>query len=119
MTFLNALLGNPEHASVDSVEVTDPAHPLFGQTFQVLSISRGTNDSSHVFVRYRNDITLRIPRRMTSLATFVNDEPRVRLCLAAVHEFLSLVKEYESCPRRQRKSGRRLPRHSNKRSATS
>ena len=58
--------------------MTDPAHPLFGQTFQVLSVSRGTNDSSHVFVRYRDDITLRIPRRVTSLATFVNHAERAQ-----------------------------------------
>ena len=99
--------------------MTDPAHPLFGQTFQVLSVSRGTSDSSHVFVRYRDDITLRIPRRATNFATLGDAAPRIKLCLVAVEEFLSLVKEYESCPRRPRKSGRRSACRSDKRSLKS
>ena len=103
--------------STDCMQVTDPAHPLFGRTFQVLSVSRGTSDSSHVFVGYRDGIVLRIPRRATSLSALGQDTPYSKLCVAAVRELLSLVKEYESCPRRPRKSGRGSRRRSSKKSS--
>jgi hypothetical protein len=103
----------------DSIQVTDPAHPLFGQTFQVLSISRGINGSAHVFVRFRDDITLRIPRLATSLETRIDAAPCAKLCVAAAEEFLSLVEEYELCALLPRRPGRRSTRRPNKRSSKS
>jgi hypothetical protein len=48
-------------------------------------------------VCYRDGIVLRLPRRVTSLSLFGQDAPRATLSRTAVKEFLSLVKEYESC----------------------
>jgi hypothetical protein len=102
------------------VEVTDPAEPLFGKRFEVVSISRGNPPSAHVFVKYQGDIVLRLPLRATSLSALAEHAPRAKLCQLAVQDFLSLVKEYELCPhktpRRRAKSGTRSADKTNKQS---
>src|SRR5262245_20778962 len=116
-SYLDAPFKKPDDANINGVEVTDPAHPLFGRTFQVLPVSRGTSDSSHVFVRYRDGIMLRIVRRATNLSTLGNNAPCSKLTAHAVRDFLTLVKEYESCPPRPRKSGNSSRRRSGKKSS--
>ena len=95
---------DPASGSTDWVEVTDPAHPLYGRRFEILSAPRGRDDHAHLLVRYRDGIVLRLPRRVTSLSALGHDAPRATLSRTGVEEFLSLVKEYESCPSRIRKS---------------
>jgi hypothetical protein len=80
--------------------VTDPAHPLYGRQFELISAAR--HPDGHVFVRYRDGIVLRLPRGATSLLTLDRDAPCARLCRSAVVELLALVKEYESCPKVRR-----------------
>jgi hypothetical protein len=96
---------------------------LFGKRFEVLSISRSDPQSAHVFVKYQDDIVLRLPWRATSLSTLVEHAPRAKLCQEAVQEFLSLVKEYELCPsqstRRRVRSGRRSAGKTDKKSSRS
>ena len=116
-TVLPTPFNNPEDASSESVEVTDPGHPLFGRQFLVVSVSRGPAASAHVFIRYRDGIVLRIPVRATSLSTLVENAPQGKLSLVAVREFLSLVKECEPCPRPPRKSGSNSGRRGNKHSS--
>jgi len=53
--------------------VTDPAHPLYGRQFEIVSAAR--NPDGHVFVRYRDGIVLRLPRAATSLLTLDRDAP--------------------------------------------
>ena len=77
--------------------MTDPAHPLYGRQFEVVSTTHQSD--GHVFVRYRDGIVLRLPRAATSLLSLGRDAPRDKLCRSAVEELLSLVKEYEPCPK--------------------
>jgi hypothetical protein len=114
---LNAPFQKPDDAKIEEVEVTDPDHPLFGKSFPVLSVSRGTSDSSHVFVRYRDGIMLRIARRSTNLSTLGNNAPRSKLTAHALRDLFTLVKEYESCLPRRRKSGNSSRRKSGKKSS--
>jgi hypothetical protein len=102
---------NQEHtreAGADDgyVEVTDPTHPLFQRRFELLSVSRGGCGTVHVMVRYRGDRVLRFPVRCTSLSDLGKNLIRSKLTVQVVRELLALVKEYESCLRRPRKSGR-------------
>ena len=89
--------------------MTDPAHPLYGRQFEILSQARSPD--GHVLVRYRDGIVLRLPRAATSLLSLGQDAPEDKLSRSAVEEFLALVKEYESCPQTERpapaKSGTR------------
>jgi hypothetical protein len=104
------------------VEVTDPSEPLFGKQFEVLSISRGDPQAAHVFVKYRDDIVLRLPLRATNLSLLDDHAVRATLSQDAAREFLSLVKEYELCRHktksRRAKSGKRSTGNSNKTSST-
>ena len=77
--------------------MTDPAHPLFGRTFEIDS-ARGRADDGTLFVRYRDGILLRVPKQATDRAISRHATPRDRLSTRAVQEFLSLVKEYAACP---------------------
>lgn len=65
-------------------------------------VSAAHRPDGHVFVRYRDGIVLRLPRAATSLVSLGRDAPCDRLCRSAVQELLSLVKEYESCPKVRR-----------------
>lgn len=99
------------------MEVVDPGHPLFRQRFQLLSVTRGTADAPQVFVRFRDGITLRVPLRSTSLSTWAEQAPRAKLSVIAVQELLTLVKEYEQCPRHPEKSGTGSRQHFGKNSS--
>jgi hypothetical protein len=77
--------------------VTDPAHPLHGRQFDIVSAAR--HPDGHVLVRYRDGILLRLPRAATSLLTLGRHAPCAKLCCSAVQEFLALVREYELCPK--------------------
>lgn len=114
---LNAPVDSRRDASGDSIEVTDPAHPLFGRIFPLLSVTRGDGESSPVLVRYRDGIALSIPRRSTSLSVLARYTPHSKLCTVAVQELLGLVKEYESCACPPNTSGRRLGRRSSEKSS--
>jgi hypothetical protein len=93
-------------ADGDFVEVTDPIHPLFQRTFQLLAVSRGSGGTFHVTVRYRGDIALRLPLQCTSMSDLAKNTIRSKLTAEAVRELLAFVKENESCPHQPRKSGK-------------
>jgi hypothetical protein len=78
--------------------VTDPTHPLFGQRFQVLSITHPPGRPGHILVAYRHGTRLRIPVLATDLASDVPPLPRTKLTRAALLDLLSLVQECDdSC----------------------
>ena len=101
----------------DEIEVTDPFHPLYGRRFKVHSLTGGAVETARVYVEYRDGIRLLILRRSTNLSHLDPARPRTKLTTAAVKEFLALVKEYEPCPSRPRKSGPVSRRQSGKRSS--
>jgi len=89
----------------DEVEVTDPAHPLFGRRFTILSISRQPRDSAVVYVAYRDMMRLRIPVSSTSLSPCQVRLPRTKWTREAVQELLSLVTEGDTPCRSPETSG--------------
>jgi hypothetical protein len=101
------------------VKVTDPTHPLFSKSFELLSTTRGILGTGFVIVRYRHGVTLRIPIPATSLSVLVADAPRSKLSANAVRDLLALVKEYELCLPRPRKFGKASRRKSGKKSSRS
>jgi hypothetical protein len=82
---------------LEEIEVTDPAHPLFGRRFKVHSGSGGDSPTARIFVFYRDDHRLMILREATNLSVLERIAPRAKLSTSAVQEFLALVKEYELC----------------------
>ena len=98
------------------MEVTDPTHPLFQRKFRLLSVSRGNCGTVHVTVRYRGDISIRLPAHFTSLSTLAKTTIRSKLTADAVRELLAFVKENESCPHQPRKSGKTSRRKCGKKS---
>ena len=114
-TLLNTHLHNPEDASTQWAEVTDPSEPLFGKRFQIERVANTPQEVAHVFLRREDGVVLRVPLRATNLSTLVRHAPRAKLCQEAVQEFLDLVKEYERCVKTPaNKSAKSGPR-SNKR----
>jgi hypothetical protein len=88
------------------VTVIDPAHPLCGRTFPVVSVSRQPRDIGYVVVAYRDAIRLRLPVPATDLSSPTTRTPPTKWTPAAVREFLALVAEVSPpCPNRRR-SGR-------------
>lgn len=89
---LNALFKNPPAEEVAEIEVTDPAHPLFGRRFPLRSISAPVQGEAHVFVAYRGHMTLRLACAATNLSA-----PRpgrsTKLTLEAITDFLALAEE--------------------------
>lgn len=96
-------------ASSQWLEVTDPSHALYGKRFAIARIARGPEASAVVFVRYGDHFQLRVPIRATSLSTLLEQAPRFKLTRCSVEDLLSLVKEYESCQQRPKRSGRHSP----------
>jgi hypothetical protein len=91
----------------DEIEVTDPAHPLYGRRFAVLSITRQPGSPGFVLVAYGDTIRLRIPVPATNLATGQVPRPRTKCTAAAIRELLSLFEEVRpSCRNRRTQSGR-------------
>ena len=100
--------------NLDEVLVTDPGHPLYRRRFPIHTVTGGDAHSARVFVVYRGDHRLMILREATSLSVLARTEPRSKLSARAVREFLTLVKEYELCPRVPVSSGHVSRRRSRK-----
>ena len=100
------------------VEVTDPAHPLFGRRFPVLSISSAPNAVGYVYVTYREYITLRIPRDATNLAPALSTL-ETKLTVAAVEQLVSVARGCKVlCQESQKMSGTNYLNMSKSKSST-
>ncbi len=107
----NALFKNPPDEIPEYIEVTDPAHPLFGRRFPVLSISHPPQRPGHVFVAYRDGMRLRIPVSATNLATDHISCLRTQFTREALRALLALLKECEDlCPAYPGDSGTGSPK---------
>ena len=76
--------------------MTDPAHPLYGRRFQVLSISHPPQRPGHVVVAYRGTLRLRIPVPATEPTPVHATRPRTRFTRDALLELLALLKECQA-----------------------
>jgi len=86
---------NPPQFDPELIEVTDPAHPLHGRRFQVVSISHPPHHPGHVIVAYRDCLRLRIPVQATERNPDNATRSRTKFTRDALLEFLTLLKE---CP---------------------
>ena len=106
----DALFNNPPDEFPDEIEVTDPAHPLFGRRFPVLSISHPPQRLGHVLVAYRNFMRLRLPVQATNLVADHPSRLRTQFTRAALVDLLALLKECEApCPAPPENSGSASP----------
>ena len=102
-----------------AIEVTDPTHPLFGRRFPLRSIGAPERGAIHVFVAYRDYMTLRIPLAATNLA---GPRPALstKLTLDAVLELVTLAgHDGGLCPVHRLTSGADCPLNSDCPSAPS
>jgi len=76
------------------VQVIDPAHPLYGKTFPLLSIS-GNFSRRIVYMQFKDDLVLKVPLHSTNLSC--NYFPAsCKISLLAVQELVSLFQDANS-----------------------
>jgi hypothetical protein len=93
------------------IEVIDPTHPLFGQRFPVLSLSRRPGSPGLVTVAYGEDARLRIPLSITDRADCLPSRPRTKITPEAIRDLVTLVEEFTGSWRdKRRPSGRGFPK---------
>jgi len=94
MAFTIPLLATPirpRNARPEQVTVTDPAHPLYGRTFVLVSLTRAPGPGSCAQVAYQGDIMLKIPIEATSLRPAAPSIPVGKLTLRAIQELVRLA----------------------------
>ena len=82
-------------APAEEVEVTDPAHPLFGRRFEILSVHDAPGLVGHVHVSHRGHMHIRIELRATDLAPSPPPLPATKLTSQAVIELAQLAGQCE------------------------
>jgi hypothetical protein len=88
----NTPFHNPIDKSKTEVTVIDPRHPLFNKTFYILSMSDPDFSQGHVYVIYREGVTLRIPFNATDIAgNFCISS--AKLTASSIEELVSLAQE--------------------------
>ena len=106
-THLHTPLNNPPVDDPTEVEVTDPAHPLFGRRFALLSTRPRPHSVGYLFVAYRDTMVLRISQTATNIASPPPESTSMsKLTLHAITELISLAEQCEVlCPATQPNSG--------------
>lgn len=98
--------------------MTAPTHPLFGQRFPLRRISNPQRGATHIFVAYRDHMTLRIPIAATTLFP-PQPNLRTKLTLDSVQELVTLAEQVQAlCLPDPPRSGDNSRQPSSKRSAT-
>lgn len=91
---------------METVEITDPRHPLYGRKFKLDSRRKENwQGSIQIFVKDEQGQVMKIPISATSLA---ERQPILssKLTLKAINEFVSLVKQSDLlCPRNRKRYG--------------
>src|SRR5947209_18581439 len=77
----------------EQIEVTDPAHPLFGRRFGLVARrGRPQEQSACVLVAYRDSILIKLPVGVTHLSSAAAPAARTKLDPEAVRQPLAFVK---------------------------
>ena len=79
------------NARPEQITVTDPAHPLYGRVFSLVSLPSAPGPGSCAQVAYRGDIVLRIPVEATSLRPAAPGMPTSKLALHAIRELVRVA----------------------------
>lgn len=84
---------------MDTIEVTDPTHPLVGQRFVVRSLCQPVGQAGFAYVVYQQTMTLRIPLAATDRSHCPRPRHRTKWTSAAITDWLTLFTEVlPSCP---------------------
>jgi len=83
------------NARPEQLTVTDPAHPLHGRAFVLVSLTSTPGPGSCAQVAYRGDIMLKIPVEATSLRPAAPSMPASKLTLHAIQELVRLAAQGE------------------------
>ncbi len=75
----------------EQILVTDPAHPLYGRAFVLVSLASAPGPGSCAQIAYRGDVMLKIPIEATSLRPAVPSMPSSKLTLHAIKELVRLA----------------------------
>src|SRR3954452_15697489 len=89
----------PQNARFEQITITDPAHPLYGRTFPLVSVSGSQHGTGHAYVDDHGRAVLRIPIKVTSLRLAVPDLPTSKLSLEAIRELVRLASHEEGIGR--------------------
>jgi hypothetical protein len=79
----------------DRITITDPAHPLYGRSFGLVSVSNPRHGTGYACVDDSGRAVLRIPITATNLQP-PSDLPTSKLSLAAIRDLLHLTCREES-----------------------
>ena len=79
------------NARPEQITVTDPAHPLHGRAFVLVSLASAPGPGSCALVAYGGDIMLKIPIEATSLRPAAPSLPASKLTLHAIQELVRLA----------------------------
>jgi hypothetical protein len=78
------------------IEVIDPAHPLYGRRFRLVSIARGTCSESCARVEWRFGLTLLLPLTVTNLGSRNEQRPTcTKLSIEALGELVAVAEASE------------------------
>jgi hypothetical protein len=81
--------------------VVDPAHPLYGRRFPLISLSHSPRGSRQVLVAFQKDILVRIPVCATSLCAEPPPLSKTKLSFDAVSELLDLARQLGISPKKR------------------
>jgi hypothetical protein len=79
------------NARPEQITVTDPAHPLHGRAFVLVSLASAPGPGSCAQVAYDGDIMLKIPIEATSLRPAAPSMPASKLTLHAIQELVRVA----------------------------
>ena len=107
---LGTRLNNPSEEERTEIEVTDPAHPLFGRRFPLLSVSDPNYYVGHAYVSYRDYMVLCLELSATDLAADTHRRRTTKLTSQSVTELVELAEQCEVlCPTDRGTSGEDSP----------
>jgi hypothetical protein len=92
---LDTPLNNPSKANPTDIEVVDPAHPLYGRRFAMVSVSRPHNGPRQALVIYQNDIMVHIPVSATNLSFKPSILSKAKLSPDALAELVDLIRQMQ------------------------
>ncbi len=94
----------------EAITVTDPAHPLYGRRFALVSAAARSSAGGYVHVAYRSGTTLRLAVAATSLHPLPHNVAGTKLTPEAIQDLLRLAAEGEhACPSAPATSGPACP----------
>jgi hypothetical protein len=98
---------NDDHPDASEIVVIDPAHPLYGRHFRLVTVEPASCPGGMARVDYRFGLTLRLPLPATSLWPWSEPPvPKAKLSTDAIQDLIVVAGESEgACPSNLKTSG--------------